>query len=75
MVEEEADLTMFYLGSAVAGTAIVTVTILVCIYLQNERKTNKNAIQDREKGPEMWGKKKYDSMRSTLDLDSIEERH
>ena len=55
VISQEADLTSVFIISGCAGVAILIVTIVVIVYLKNERQTNKVAMQERNTGVAMWG--------------------
>ena len=57
VIGKEANLTWLYITAIVVGLIIVLVSSYVLLHYRSERKTNKEAIEDREKGVSTWGVK------------------
>ena len=72
IINEEADLTRVFIIAGCAGVAILIVTIVVCVYLRNERQTNKVAMQERNTGVAMWGSKPVSHL--NISQETIEEK-
>jgi len=54
-VEKAADLTVWYIVGGITGVLIIVISVLVVKRYCIAKKTNKDAIEERNKGVARWG--------------------